>query len=433
MTASPDMQDTLWRRTQRDRFDGSGSLPDSARVAVIGGGFTGMTAARALARQGVETVVLEAGRLGEGASGQNAGFVVPNFALGAPDVVLEKLGEEKGGQLLDLVAGGADRVFTIAAEEQILCDAAQTGWLNPCTTDAEADMLRKRAGYWRSRGRPVRFLDREEIRAQTGMDVYRGALLDESGGTIHPLDYLTGLARAVEKAGGAVLENSPVQKIASEGGGYTITLAGGERLAAASVLLCTNAFTGGAAAKLGKTTVPLRVYQVATEPLDAETVARIAPDRRPVGDTRKNLFTYRLDRDNRLISGGMAAIPMGAKARLSRVITERLAEELSLPEVPNAEVAWTGVAALTTDFLPRIVRFGPNYFGGIGCNGRGIAMTAQLGETLARAALGADAEGLPIPLRSARRIPFHAATPLAASAGLIKARLTDRLSSLTRT
>ena len=85
------------------------------------------------------------------------------------------------------------------------------------------------------------------------------------------------------------------------------------------VLLCTNAFTTGAAGRLGRTTVPLRVYQIATAPLDADTVARIAPDRRPIGDTRKNLFTYRLDRDNRLISGGMAAVPLGDQRRSSRI------------------------------------------------------------------------------------------------------------------
>ncbi|WP_425053887.1 NAD(P)/FAD-dependent oxidoreductase [Psychromarinibacter sp. S121] len=424
----PDPQDTLWRRTARGAFTGDAALPDTVDVLVIGGGFTGLTAARELAMAGHSVAVAEASQLGEGASGQNAGFVVPNFALMDPKAVIAKLGEDKGGALLDLVSTGADAVFETARAEGIACDAAQTGWLNPAATEADAEMLRARADTWRQRGRPVRFLSADQIAQQTGMRLYKGALLDDSGGTIHPLDYLFGLANAVRRHGGTVHEGAPVKSLAQSGDGWTATV-NGNRIRAGKVLLCTNAFTTGAAGRLGRTTVPLRVYQIATAPLDADTVARIAPDRRPVGDTRKNLFTYRLDRDNRLISGGMAAVPLGAKARLGRVISERLAQELSLPNIPRTEVVWTGVAALTPDFLPRIYSFGPGAFGGIGCNGRGIAMTAQLGRTLARAAMGEPADTLPVPLRDARRIPFHALTPLAASAGLIKARLTDALSA----
>lgn len=421
-------QDTLWRRTARNAYAASDTAPDAVDVIVVGGGFTGLSAALHLSRAGKSVLVLEAAPLGEGASGQNAGFVVPNFALMDPNAVRAKLGEAAGNALLDLVGAGADQVFHTIRTEGISCDAAQTGWLNPAAGEAMAHVLRDRVDQWQARGRPVRYLSRDEVRQQTGMSLYAGALLDESGGTIHPLDYLLGLANAVQRHGGAVLDQTPVTGITPQGTGWQVTTGATVRRAEA-LLLCTNAFTTGPAARLGRTTVPLRVYQVATAPLDDDTVARIAPDRRPVGDTRKNLFTYRLDRDNRLISGGMAAVPLGAKARLARVITERLAQELSLPSQPKAEAVWTGVAALTPDFLPRLHRIGTNGYAGVGCNGRGIAMTAQLGRVLADAVLQGSAEGLPIPLRPLRRIPLHALTPVAASAGLIKARLSDMIFS----
>jgi glycine/D-amino acid oxidase-like deaminating enzyme len=200
----------------------------------------------------------------------------------------------------------------------------------------------------------------------------------------------------------------------------------GATLSAGKVLLCTNAFTNGAASRMGRSAVPLRVYQIATTPADAATVRRIAPDARPVGDTRQNLFTYRLDRDNRLISGGMAVVPFGAFERLGRSVAERLSTELALPQAVSPEIVWTGTAAMTPDFLPRLHQLGDGWFGGIGCNGRGIAMTAQLGRVLARAAMGEDVSHLPIPLRPLRPLPFHSFTPIVASAALLQARLKDR-------
>lgn len=420
-------QDTLWTRTARLPGEFDTTLPQTVDVAVVGGGFTGMTAARELLIAGRSVVVLEAGRIGTGASGMNAGFVVPNFAKADPTAVRLRLGIERGDALLRLVGDGANAVFRTIEEDGIACDAQQTGWLNPAYGETSADMLRARAAQWRELGRPVSFLDADEIREQTGMNIYAGALLDDEGGTIHPLDYLRGLAQGVRRRGGTVHEGQCVDKVTRDGAVWRLTMRSGATLKATKVLLCTNAFTTGVASRMGRSTVPLRVYQIATTSADPDTVRRIAPDGRPVGDTRQNLFTYRLDRDNRLISGGMAAIPFGAFDRLGRAVAERLSHELALPHAVAPEVVWTGTAAMTPDFLPRLYQMGEGWFGGIGCNGRGIAMTAQLGRVLARAALGANVEELPIPTRSLRPLPFHQFTPIVASAALIHARLKDML------
>ncbi len=418
---------TLWTLTSGPRPDfRTTPLPERCDTVIIGAGFTGLTAARELTRAGRKVVVLEASRLGAGASGTNAGFVVPNFAKADPAAVRKKLPADEAEALLSLVSQGADAVFSTIAEEDIACDAAQTGWLQPAYGRDMAEVLKARARAWQALGRPVDFLDAADVRAETGMDIYSGGLIDRSGGTIHPLDYVFGLAHAVVKRGGAIREDAFVRSAERSPTGWLISFAGGEILAD-SVLLATNAFTSGVAKLMGRTGVPLRVYQMATKPQDRATVARIAPHRLPVGDTRSNLFTYRLDRDDRLISGGMALNPLGAVNRVARAVADRLATELQLPQDPALEAAWTGTAIMTPDFLPRIHRFGEGFFGGIGCNGRGIAMTAQLGRVLARLALGDDPETVPIPLRPARALPFHVFTPLVASVGLAHARLSDRL------
>jgi glycine/D-amino acid oxidase-like deaminating enzyme len=417
--------DTLWTRTARLPAQFDAAVPRSVDVAIIGGGFTGMTAARELLIAGRSVAVLDAGVIGSGASGMNAGFVVPNFAKADPNAVRAKLGTDKGNALLRLVGDGADAVFRTIEDEGIDCDAKQSGWLNPAYGAAGADMLKARAALWRELGRPVTFLDAAAVREQTGMSIYSGALLDEEGGTIHPLDYLRGLAQSVRRRGGTVHEHQCVDKVTCESTGWRLTMQSGATLLAGKVLQCTNAFTTGVASRMGRSSVPLRVYQIATTPADPETVQRIAPSGRPVGDTRQNLFTYRLDRDNRLISGGMAAVPLGAFDRLGKAVAQRLSDELGLPHAVLPEVVWTGVAAMTPDFLPRLYQMGEGWFGGVGCNGRGIAMTAQLGRVLARAALGDEIDRLAIPLRTLRPLPFHQLTPWVASAALVQARLKD--------
>ncbi|MQT12571.1 NAD(P)/FAD-dependent oxidoreductase [Segnochrobactrum spirostomi] len=416
---------TLWTLTSGPRPTfGNSSLPARCDTVIVGGGFTGLTAALHLVKAGRSVVVLEADTLGEGASGRNAGFVVPNFAKADPATVRAKLPSARADALLRLVAGGADAVFATIAEEAIGCDAAPTGWLQPAYGADMAETLKRRAADWRALGHPVDFLDAAEIARQTGMTIYAGGLIDRSGGTIHPLNYLLGLATAVARRGGTVREGASVSRIEKTGHGWRVE---GPTFAveADSVILATNAFTTGAASRMGRTGVPLRVIQVATRPIDAETVTRIAPDRRPVGDTRSNLFTYRLDRDNRLVSGGMAIVPFGALERVGRAVADRLVHELGLPRHPGIEIAWSGTAIMTPDFLPRLHVLGDGFFGGIGCNGRGIAMTAQLGAVLARLALGAPAEAQPIPVRPLRPLPLHALTPVVTAAALAHARFED--------
>jgi glycine/D-amino acid oxidase-like deaminating enzyme len=372
----------------------------------------------------VRVAVLEAEEIGAGASGLNAGFVVPNLAKADPELVLARLGGERGRALLDLVGRGGDRVFEIIRECAIDCDAVQTGWLQPAHSESACAIAQARVAFWQSLGRPVDYLSAAEVAARTGMDVYRAALLDRSGGTIHPLNYAYGLARAVRERGAAVYEHAAVLAAERQGGAWRLRC-GDAQVTTDRVVIATNATGSGIARRLGRTVIPLRVYQIATSPMRSEIVRRIAPERQPVSDMRSNLFTYRLDRNDRLISGGMAIIPVGAHGRVARAIVARLAAELRLGAVPDIAHVWRGTAAMTTDFLPHLLEFAPGMVGGIGCNGRGIATTAMLGEVLADAVCGAKLTELPVPVLSSRPLPWHRIAGIAASAGLAHARWQD--------
>lgn len=393
-------------------------------VAIVGGGFTGLTAALHLALRGRSVALLEAAHLGAGASGLNGGFVVPSFSKADPAATLRRLGEAKGKALLELVSRGADRVFETVRTHGIECDAERPGWLQPAHIEAANQAARARADFWAAMGRPVTYVSGAEVAQMTGITDYRGALFDRSGGTIQPLSYLRGLARAAIERGATVAENVPVTGAERRDGTWHLAC-GGHVVKAETVLLCTNAAGVGIARRLARAIIPLNVFQIATEPLPAETIRRIAPGRIPMSDMRGNLFTYRLDRDDRLISGGMAIVPLGAHRRLAGAIVERLARKLRLEKTPRVEFTWRGTAAMTPDFLPHLYPFAPGLLGAIGCNGRGIAMTAMLGEVLADAACGVPLEELPVPSAPTRGIPLRPFAGLAASAALAEARWQD--------
>jgi glycine/D-amino acid oxidase-like deaminating enzyme len=192
------------------------------------------------------------------------------------------------------------------------------------------------------------------------------------------------------------------------------------------VLLCTNAARIGVASHLARNVVPLTVYQIATTPLPADVARRVAPMRNPMADTRANLFTCRLDAGNRLISGGMAIVPVAAEARMAREIAGRLQRELDLGDMPEVAFVWRGVAAMTMDFLPRIFDFGDGLFGAIGCNGRGIAVTAVVGEALADVAEGKPTTAGPVPVSGPTPVPFGPIARLAPSVAVAQAKWSDR-------
>ncbi|HUG62739.1 MAG TPA: FAD-dependent oxidoreductase [Methylomirabilota bacterium] len=386
---------SLWQATanprpDRPRLEGRRSVD----VAVIGAGYFGLSAALALTEAGKAVAVVEAERVGWGASGRSAGFVVPNFAKVDPEEVIARLGSEAGERLLAATGASADLVFDLVRRHAIACDAHQSGWIQPAHAPNALPRLKARMEAWAGRGRPVAWLDRAAIAEMTGCRSYPGGWIDRSGGVLHPLNYTLGLADAAERAGATIHEDSPVSALERAGGQWTVVTAGGA-IAADTVVLATNAY-GRLDGRLARSILPLTVYQIATEPLDPSVRARLLPGNQSVSDTARNLFTFRFDAANRLISGGMSALPFGAHRRAPRAIHRRMAGMLDFPDLPPIAFAWSGVAAVTPDFLPHLYEIAPGVVAGIGCNGRGIAVSTMLGRSLADRLLGLPSAGPPM-------------------------------------
>ncbi|MBM3573059.1 MAG: FAD-binding oxidoreductase, partial [Alphaproteobacteria bacterium] len=202
-----DVSQTLWARLapagpRTEPLRGE----ERADIAVIGAGYTGLSAALHLAEAGVSVRVLEANQIGSGASGRNNGQVIPTLTRHDPRAIRAFLGEPWAERFVKLLVGSADLVFGLIRRHGIDCDAVQTGWIQPAHSPGRAELARRRAEQWHDAGAPAAFLDRDELAAMVGARGYHGGWINRSGGHVNPLALARGLAGAAMKAGARIHE-----------------------------------------------------------------------------------------------------------------------------------------------------------------------------------------------------------------------------------
>ena len=402
-----------------------------AEVAVIGAGYTGLSAALHAAEAGRDVVVLEARELGEGGSGLNGGQVIPGLKHD-PDLLAARYGERIGSQLTARSAEAPEVVFDLIRRHSIECEAARAGWMQLAVSRSHLPALRRRAEQWRRRGADVAVLSECEAARLTGSARYRGGWIDRRGGTVQPLAYLRGLARAAMKSGARIFTHTPAVELARAGDGWRVDAQAGGSVAARVVILATDAYTDRAFDGLRRTVVTVPSIQVATAPLPARLRAAILPGGQSVSDTQRLLCYFRLDAAGRLVlgtRGSYADIPVP----MTTAAHERALREIH-PELARMplEYRWGGLVALTRDGLPHLHEPAPGLLAGLGYNGRGVAMATAMGRLLARRALGEPAESLEFPVTPMRPIRLHGLSRLAARATIRYLQLRDALEAGSR-
>ncbi len=377
-----------------------------AAVAIIGGGFTGLSAALHLAEAGIDAVVIEAEEIGFGGSGRNVGLVNAGMWV-MPDDLPAILGADYGERLLKLLGDAPQAVFDLVKRHDMNCEAVHRGTLHCAVGASGLKQLEERARQWAGRGAPVRLLDAAETARRVGTGAYSGALLDERAGTIQPLAYVRGLADAAIRAGARVFAGSRVERAERNGTGWRILTRDGA-VTADKVIVATNAYTTSPWPEVRAELVHLPYFNFATPPLPASARERILPGLEGAWDTKQILTSYRWDKAGRLVFGSVGALK-GTGQAIHRKWAERAMARL-FPDLKGVgfESAWYGQIGMTADHLPRFHRLSENVVGFSGYNGRGIGPGTVFGRTLAELVSGArtDAE-LPLPVTSPNARAFR--------------------------
>lgn len=398
-----------------------------ADVAVVGAGYTGLSAALAVAEQSGSVVVLEQAGLGEGASGMNGGQLIPGLKPSATEVA-DILGRPQAETILALASDCVSLVERLVARYQIACQLRRDGWIQAASSKTALSVMAQRVQELNQQGGNDQLLDAEEVRSLIGCrdGQYFGGWLNRRAGSLHPLNYLYGLAKAAQSLGAAIYTDSRVAHITKQGDGWRIELAHGPVVTARQVLICTNAYSSNLWPDIHKTIIPATSMQIATDPLPAELQAEILPHGQAVSESKRVMNYYRVDPAGRFIFGGRGPFREQLESQhYSGLVTSM---HHLFPQLQHMEIKyqWAGKVAITADYLPHIHEPAAGLSIALGCNGRGVGLMTALGRALGQRAIGGH-QDFPFDSGPLRPLPLHRLHKLYASGLIQYYRLLDRL------
>jgi glycine/D-amino acid oxidase-like deaminating enzyme len=394
-------------------------------VVVVGGGYTGLSAALHLAERGIRTIVLEAQEPGFGASGRNGGHVNPGV-YPDPDTVIAALGETRGRALLEASSSAPGFTFDLIKRHGIACEAEQTGTIRAGYHDKWLPGLRATLSQLERTGSLARWIDRVELEAVTGTPRYLGGIFYPQGGKLNPLSYARGLARAAIAAGASVHGGSRAVAVERTGERWRISTRHGS-MSARHVVLATNGYSDGLWPGLARSVVPVFSMIAATDPLPAVIRSKLMPGGSVLYESGLNTVYYRVDAGGRLLIGGRGAqrnVRAVADARHLIAYARRLWPALDGAAFPHA---WNGKVAVTADKMIHLHEPAAGVIAALGYNGRGVAMATVMGSVIARRIAGEAAEDLPLPVTQVTPFPFRNFARAGVQVRLVYGRVRDRL------
>jgi gamma-glutamylputrescine oxidase len=356
-----------------------------ADVCILGAGFTGLSAALDLAEAGYRVVVLEAERIGWGASGRNGGQAIVGYGC-EQSTLQHLLGDDAARRLFDLSREGMELLRDRIARHRIACDWRDGYAHVPIKPRQERELRADIVDMAQRYDYPLEWWDRERLRGVLASDRYRGAVFDPASGHLHPLEYVFGLARAAMAAGVRIFEHSRVTQLV-RGTRPVLKTAAGE-VAADFAVLAGNAWLRGVAPELEQRVMPVGTYIAATAPLGEAAARALIGNDMAVSDANWALDYFRLSRDHRLLFGGRASYSSFPPPNLRGVMRRRIRAVFpQLADVP-VEYLWGGYVDISLNRAPHWGRLTPNVYFAQGFSGHGVASTGLAGRLIADAIRG---------------------------------------------
>ncbi len=411
---------SLWEATAKSEYR-AGELDGvhHTDVAIIGAGFTGLSAALHLRLQGKSVVVLDKGGPGWGASGRNGGQVNPGWkrSRGSIEAAYDAIA---AAQILSVCNDACELVFFLIDEHQIDCSPVQNGYIQGANNQAGWRRLQEK---YVEDDPAMELLEQADTARLTGAQGYVGALLDKRGGSGQPLDYARGLAMAAAGLDAYIFAPAKAEKIIREGGAWRTETADGV-IHSDHLLLCVNGYGDTLQADVSRSVVPVVSCQIASEPLPPELLEKILPEGHHVSETRHIGVYFRRSPDGRFMIGGRGQTMGEQNEAANRAMLKQEAEALYpiLKGQPWPHY-WHGFVAMTPDSLPNLLDIGPNAYAGLGYNGRGVAMATMMGKILADRVMG---KPIPLPMVQPKALPFHRYHNLGTTAYVQWGRMKDK-------
>jgi glycine/D-amino acid oxidase-like deaminating enzyme len=382
-------------------------------VAIVGGGFTGLTTAHYLQRSGIDCVVLEANDAGWGASGRNGGMAVLRYKSGWA-ALTQQVGLDTAQGMFRLLHDGIDSLESTIAEYGIDCGFARCGHVTAAhgpkpLAGLESDVrwLEREMGY-----EGAALLDRSATEKLIGTREYVGAYLERRSGGIHPLNYARGLAAGVSKKV-PVFVSTPVTGYQRDGGGFVLRTPKA-KVRAKRIVVATNAYTGlfPLPTDLARRIVPVPSNIIATAPLSEASLAGILPEGQVVTDTRRINLYFRLTPDRRMVFGTRGHLSGSHEPWAFAHIEEAM--QRVFPSLRGAKIdyRWNGKVGFSLDYFPHFGQAEPGIYFGIGYSGRGVVLTHMVGKALAGMLRGESVDAGPINRGKFGTIPLHAFYPI---------------------
>ena len=374
-----------WEGVKRHPAFG-GSPARGYDVVVIGGGYTGLSAAIRLARSGASVAVLEAEQLGHGASTRNGGMV-SGILKSSPATLARRAGHETARAIFGEAQSSVPHLENVIEQEGIDCDYSRCGMYFAAYTRRHLDAMRAERDELAAFGIQTRILSAQEGQGELASDYYHGGKLLEVAGGLQPAAYHRGLAAAATRNGAALFERARVTSLDRRAGGWRVTCGRGT-VDASNVLVATNGYTNGGPWSFGRKLIPIRSYVMVTEALPAEKIRALIPRGRMIQDTKNLLYYFRPSPDGtRIVFGGRASFVEIDLAESARRLMQGLRQ--IFPEAMRnvrATHSWNGTVAFTFDRLPHIGQEDGLHYA-LGYCGQGVAMATYLGDRVAQAIL----------------------------------------------